>query len=111
MFRAKIHFAMKTRATNVAKSILIAAVLPFYAGCVVPEEEVDAPAPPPDQVEVVPLSPDPGYIWVGGSWEWNNRWTWEQGHWAPPPHPGAVWVRGSWSGAHGHRVWTHSHWR
>jgi hypothetical protein len=113
--------------TILIKSVLIAASLPLLAGCIVerqPRRDVvvqqPAPAgevvvnpgePPPSQVEVVPMAPDPAFIWIGGNWEWRDRWIWVGGRWGPRPHPGAVWVRGGWA-RHGHgRVWVESHWR
>lgn len=58
--------------------------------------------PPPPPVETVIVAPSPGYVWVGGEWEWHGRWIWVGGHWVWPPHPHAVWVHGSWShGPHG----------
>jgi uncharacterized protein YcfJ len=60
-------------------------------------------APPPPPVETVIVAPSPGYVWVGGEWEWHGRWVWCAGHWAYPPRPGVVWVTGrSW---HDHRGW------
>ncbi|HEY1718983.1 MAG TPA: hypothetical protein VGH42_11920 [Verrucomicrobiae bacterium] len=121
---------------SILKCALIAVALPLFGGCVerqvvyrdrpvyvqqpappppnaAPNAEVvvDQPTPPPPQVEVIPASPDPAFIWIGGNWEWRNRWVWVGGHWGPRPHPGAVWVRGGWE-MHGHRrVWVESHWR
>ena len=118
---------MKT--STLVKTALIAAGLPLLAGCV--EREVvyrdrpvyaqpappdgtvvvDAPAAPPPQVEVIPVAPDPAFIWIGGSWEWRGSWVWVGGRWAPRPHPGVVWVHGRW-GWHGHRrVWIGAGWR
>ena len=117
---------MKT--SSLVKTVLIAASLPLFAGCV--ERQVvyrdrpvyvqqpppgtavveEAPAPPPPQVEVIPVSPDPAFIWIGGCWEWRGGWVWVGGRWAPRPHPGAVWVHGHW-GWHGHRrVWIAAGW-
>ncbi|HVY69122.1 MAG TPA: hypothetical protein VHH73_04305 [Verrucomicrobiae bacterium] len=68
-------------------------------------------APPPPQVEVIPVSPGPNYVWVGGHWGWHNRWTWEPGHYYARPHARAVWVDGRWN--HGRRGYHYSpgHWR
>jgi hypothetical protein len=110
------------------KTVLITAALPLFAGCVErqvvyrdrpaysqppPNAEVvaDEPPVPPPQVEVVPITPNPTFIWVGGSWEWRDRWVWVGGHWGPRPHPGAVWVRGGWVHRGHGRVWVESHWR
>src|SRR5690242_7621928 len=56
---------------------------------VVPAPVVVPPPTPTPVVEVVPVCPTPGYLWVGGSWGWcNNRWVWTRGHWGPPAYWG-----------------------
>ena len=67
--------------------------------------------PPPPQVETIYVSPSPGYMWVGGEWEWHGRWVWVGGHWMYPPRPGVVWVSTVWiSDGSGYRC-HHGHWR
>jgi len=62
---------------------------------VAPAAVVIPPPMPAPMVEVVPVCPAAGYIWVGGSWGWcNSRWAWTRGHWGPPPRWG-----------YGHRTW------
>jgi hypothetical protein len=41
------------------------------------------PPPPPARVEVVPVAPYPGAIWVGGHWvHYRHRgWIWVGGYW------------------------------
>src|SRR5262249_1588152 len=84
-------------------------------GCVVAEPAgpivaTPPPAPPPAQVEVVPVTPGPAYVWVPGHWGWRGGgyvgvpgayaitaqpgWGWVAPPWAPPPG-GWVGVRGS----------------
>lgn len=43
----------------------------------------DGAPPPPARVEVVPVVPYPGAIWVGGHWvHYRHRgWIWVGGHW------------------------------
>jgi hypothetical protein len=54
---------------------------------VAPAPVVVAPPIPAPIVEVTPVCPVPGFIWVGGSWGWcNNHWVWTRGHWGPPAH-------------------------
>ncbi len=68
-------------------------------------------APPPPPVETVYVSPGPGYVWVGGEWEWRGRWVWVGGHWVYPPYPSAVWVSTVWvSDGRGYRC-HRGHWR
>ena len=45
-------------------------------------------APPAPYVEVVPVIPYPGAIWIGGYWGWNGgRHQWVPGRW-DRPRPG-----------------------
>ncbi len=42
-------------------------------------------APPAAQVEVIGTPPQPGFVWVGGYWDWvGSRHQWVGGHWVPP---------------------------
>lgn len=67
-------------------------------------------APPPPQVEVVPVAPGPDYYWMPGYWNWNGGWVWIGGNWVIRPWHGAVWVGGGWA-RHGRRyVWVGGHW-
>jgi len=67
--------------------------------------------PPPPAVEPVVVAPGPDYIWVGGEWEWSNRWVWRSGYWGRPPYVHSVWVRASYW--HDGRGWHYyrGHWR
>ena len=69
-------------------------------------------APPPPQVEVIPVAPGPQYVWVGGYWGWNGgAWVWMGGRWVVRPAGGVVWVNGHWA-RHGHTyIWVGGHWR
>jgi len=92
------------------------AVLPLIAGCVVyrhprPRVVVTEPPPPPAaQVEVVPARPALEYVWVPGAWEWDGRWVWVAGRWAPPPRHGAIWIGGHWEHRAHERIWIRGHW-
>jgi len=108
------------------KTVIVAASLPLLAGCVVERQPrrvvyvqqappggeviVEQPSePPPPQYEIVPAL-RPGFIWIGGNWEWRGRWVWVGGHW-DRPHPGHVWAVGHWV-ARGHgSVWISAGWR
>jgi outer membrane lipoprotein SlyB len=72
---------------------------------------VQQPPPPPPPPEPVVVSPGPGYVWIGGEWEWNRGWYWRAGYWMFPPYPGAIWIGGGWH--EGSRGWHHDrgHWR
>jgi len=52
-------------------------------------------APPPLRYEYVAPYPGPGFVWVGGFWDWRpyyHRYIWVPGYWARPPYPRAHWV-------------------
>lgn len=78
-----------------------------------PTEVVNSDEPPAPPSETVVVAPGPGYVWIGGEWQWNGvGWVWLGGHWAYPPYPGAIWVHGYWyRGPFG--GWRHAggHWR
>ena len=96
------------------------------AGCVVhrtvyvpaPAEAPPAPVvtdqtPPAPQLEVVPVTPGPEYVWMPGYWSIGvgGGWVWMGGRYGLPPRPHAVWVRGHW-GRHGRGyVWIGGRWR
>src|SRR5437879_3367520 len=45
-----------------------------------PAEVVVQAAPPPVQVEVVPVAPSARHVWVAGHHQWiNGRWVWVRG--------------------------------
>jgi len=73
---------------------------------------VVAQAPPPPQVEIVPVAPGPEYVWMPGYWSWGGGgWVWVGGHHVLRPRPHAVWVRGRWA-RHGRGyVWIDGRWR
>jgi WXXGXW repeat (2 copies) len=53
-------------------------------------------APPPPYQEVAGYPPAPGYVWIGGFWNWlGGRHVWVAGHWEPNRH-GHVWVPHQW---------------
>ena len=82
-------------ASSLALSIALSAcvVVPdqrHYAGGVV------MVAPPAPRVEVIGVAPTPGYVWVGGYWNWvGDRHEWVAGHWVAPRY-GYHWVGHSW---------------
>jgi hypothetical protein len=114
------------------KTVLIAAGLPLFAGCVerqvvyrdrpvyvqqpppggevVVEQPSEPPAAPPT-AEVITPAPDPTFIWIRGYYDYGPQgWIWIGGHW-DRPHPGARWAVGHWE-RHGRRsVWISAGWR
>ena len=46
--------------------------------------------PPPRVVRVMPPSPGPAFVWVGGYWyPVGGRYRWHEGYWTRPPYEGA----------------------
>jgi outer membrane lipoprotein SlyB len=76
-----------------------------------PDTGVVTQAPPAPPVETIVPAPDPGYVWIPGTWQWHGRWIWVGGYWAPPPHPRAVWIGGYWSRDPYGWHWVPGHWR
>lgn len=70
-------------------------------GCVVTPPRVYvggaiAVAPPEPRVEVIGVAPAPGYVWIGGYWNWiGERHVWVPGRWRPG-RPGYYWVSHRW---------------
>ena len=55
--------------------------------------EVTQSESPPPQVEFIPVSPGPDYLWTPGWWSWNGgAWIWIGGRWHYPVRPGHVWL-------------------
>jgi len=49
--------------------------------------------PPPRVIRVVPASPGPGFVWVGGYWYADgSRYRWHNGYWTRPPYASARWI-------------------
>ncbi len=68
-------------------------------------------APPPVRVEVRPVAPSPGHVWLGGHWAWRGgRHVWLPGTWAMPPAPGYRWVEARWVNQGGQWVFFEGHW-
>jgi hypothetical protein len=67
-------------------------------------------APPPPQVEVIGVPPQPGYVWLGGYWNWaGGRHVWVGGHWEAP-RAGYRWVPHEWVHAGGGWRLRQGHW-
>jgi hypothetical protein len=62
----------------------------YYVGAVAPV------APPAPQVEIYGAPPTPGFLWIGGYWNWaGGRHVWVRGHWEAP-RAGYHYVAHSW---------------
>ena len=72
------------------------------------------PPPPPAQVEVVPATPGPAYVWVRGTGDGAARGADMPGspeRYAVPAQPSYEWVPGYWAPRPGGWVWVEGHWR
>lgn len=75
--------------SRIASVLTLTAVAALLGGCVVrpvlPHEIVVPLPPPPPRVEVVPVAPGVGWLWIDGYWGWaGGRHVWRPGHWSPP---------------------------
>ena len=51
------------------------------------------PPPPVREVVVLPPTPGPEFVWVGGYWfPTGNHYKWHAGYWTRPAYPQARWV-------------------
>lgn len=64
-----------------------------------------------EPVYVRPVSPGPGYVWIGGDWvRGGSGYTYRQGYWARP-RTGRTYVNGSWQPYRNGYRWRAGHWR
>jgi hypothetical protein len=76
------------------------------------EYEVDGP-PPALQEDVVVGSPGPGYVWIGGGYDWDahsKAYAWHAGRWDRPPSEKAHWEGGHYEMRNGHHYYRPGHW-
>lgn len=67
-------------------------------------------APPAPRTDYIGVAPAPGYIWMGGYWNWvGGRHVWVGGHWSAP-RPGYHWVNPRWAHARGGWRLQQGHW-
>ncbi len=111
-------FASRLRASLLLTALALSLVA---AGCYVRpvagvgvegEFEVDGP-PPPVQEETVVDSPGPGYVWIGGFWDWDvgvHHYVWTPGRWDHPPHAEARWVAPHYELRGGRHYFRRGHW-
>jgi hypothetical protein len=95
-------------------ALVLALALGPLAGCYADAgfEVETVPPPPAAQVEVVPASPGPEYVWVEGYHRWDGRaYVWVGGHYDRPPRRGARWERAHWEDRGRRHVWIEGAWR
>ncbi|HMK84542.1 MAG TPA: YXWGXW repeat-containing protein [Steroidobacteraceae bacterium] len=90
------------RTHSLRAALLLSSAVAMLAGCVVEPDQrhyadgVVLVAPPAPQAELIGTPPQPGYVWIGGYWNWvGGRHVWVSGHW-DPPRPGYHWVAHVW---------------
>ena len=93
-------------------ALLVATAM--LGGCVVtarPAYGVVTVAPPALVAEVQGVAPGPGFVWIGGYWNWvGGRYVWVGGHWGAG-RPGYHWVAHNWvQGPHGGWHLERGHW-
>lgn len=67
------------RTIHLKTVLIISASALLLSACYV---EPVRPAMPAERVEVVPVAPSPGYVWVKGHYKWEGgAWVWVPGHW------------------------------
>ena len=83
------------------------ALCAVFAGCVVEPARVHyyggvvVTEPPAPIVEEYGTAPTPGYVWLGGYWNWaGGRHVWVAGHW-DRPRPGYRWEPHHWERVQG----------
>jgi len=79
----------------------------YYSGEAVVEVETEPPAP---QVEVRPVEPYGGAVWIEGHWYWRDRWVWVPGHW-DRARAGWLWVPHHWARWGRHWRYVPGHWQ
>jgi hypothetical protein len=73
--------------------------------------EAEPPPPPPAEVDVVPASPGPEFIWIAGYHHWDGRrYVWVRGRYERRPHPRARWVAPHWVVRGRAHVWVAGRW-
>lgn len=91
-------FATCLATAGVAASV----ALPAQAQVSIGVELAPTTAPPPPRYEAVPVV-ESGYVWVPGSWRWNDgRYVWREGY-REHARPGYHWREPRWE--HGARGW------
>lgn len=105
---------------RIGRRTLLLALSATLAACVVAPAQPVAPAapligvriaPPPAQVEVIPVAPAPHWYWIGGHWRWDGqRYVWAPGHWVEP-RPNEVFVPARWVFEGGVWVYRPGYWR
>ena len=88
-----------------------AAAQQVSVGVVVPGVQVNIP-PPAVRVEMQPMRPSAGHVWIAGHWAWRGGGhVWVPGHWSMPPQAGYTWEQARWVNEGGRYTFYEGHWR
>ena len=93
-------------------AVLVIALVSACAGEVYvrPAPVVVGVAPPPEQVEVIPVAPRGDVIWLRGHWNWNGQqWIWVRGRYVGRRR-GWRWVPAHYEQRGGAWVYVAPHW-
>jgi hypothetical protein len=93
--------------------LIIAALVVIATGCYVYARPAPgiavAVGPPVYPVEGAIVAPGPGFVWVGGYYNWSiatKSYAWIPGRWMRPPFRGARWYGPRWErGTYYRGVW------
>jgi hypothetical protein len=109
---------MACRTLKLAAPLLTVALfaLPISAADIripIPEVEIHVAHSHPPRVrhEVIPARPGDDYVWVNGSWGWQeNNWVWIPGRWDRPAEVGVTWVHPRYVHEYGSYRYEPGHW-
>lgn len=98
--------SMKTARLLMAAALVVG--MATFTGCGV---TVRTP-PPPYHVEVRPVVPFAGAVWVDGYYTYRHgKYVWVTGRYMKPPHAGAKWVPGHWQQHRRGWKWHKGYWK
>jgi hypothetical protein len=92
----KLRVLVRNAAIVTALSVSLSACVVYPARGYYVAGPAIAIAPPAPIVETYGVAPAPGYVWIGGYWNWvGGRHVWVGGRWETP-HPGYYWAPHQW---------------
>ena len=74
-----------------------------------PNAEIVEGVPPPLRLEVIPVAPSAGHLWIPGHWAWHRAWIWEPGRYEQR-RLGYAWYHGRWIRHRHGWVWIEGRW-
>jgi WXXGXW repeat (2 copies) len=95
-----VRFILPALSALLLSACVVAPYAPAHSTYDEPGATSEVPPPPP-QVEVVPVLPFAGAIWLSGYWGWGGgRYHWVPGRW-DRPRVGFMWAPHRWVPFHG----------